>query len=388
VESWRVVDDYTFEITIKEYQRAWIYQLTGHPWGPLGAVISPTAYETNGEEWANWHPVGTGPFKFKDFEQDVSLEMERNDDYWGGKTLLDGVKYIYIVDEVTGQIAFEAGQADVVQTGWKSVNMMAELRDKGFKGDYYSGANIILVPSGAKPDSPLSNVKVRQAVEYAIDKEIIVEVLYHGIPEARFQCATAIQVPFDPDFVGRRYDPDKARELLTEAGFPNGFETTLYIGVHIGGNFEEMLQANLADVGITAKIEKITAAKWIDMETNGWDDGLLASVQGACPFDVFLTRFFVRPSGPNWSAGLWWDTLYRPDELETLLQEYLVIPEDKTAEILAKGREIVQLVYDEAIYINLWEHAGCEILQPYVMDTQFGTRTGGSFNFLGAWLDK
>jgi len=99
VASTEVIDDYTFRVNLTEFQSTWFISLVKMETN-LGWIISPTAVQEHGEEYIDWHPVGTGPFKFKDYARDNYLEVERNDDYWGEKPYLDGIKFIFIADPI------------------------------------------------------------------------------------------------------------------------------------------------------------------------------------------------------------------------------------------------------------------------------------------------
>jgi peptide/nickel transport system substrate-binding protein len=381
-------DDYTFVIHLKEYLNTFMKQLGGEVAGTsIGVMMSPAAVEQHDEEWADWHPIGTGPFKFKEYVTDTSYEMERNEDYWGGRTLLDGVKWIFITDTVTAELSFQSGEADALFQIGKSTQIMRDLIPKGYYADKFDGLNMILVPSSGNPESLLSNVKVREAVEYAIDKDKICQSVFAGYAQPRYQLAIPLQFTYIPDFVGRRYDPEKAKQLLAEAGYPDGFKTTIHCQFTFAGDPITAVQSYLKAVGIDADIDVMDIPKWIDIETNGWDEGFNVSPQGAGGYASFLQRYYVKPKAPNWSSGLYWNTLYRPDDLEAMIQQFYRL--DTQEEQLAKGREIIQKMYDIEFCIPLWQLDDCVLLQSYVHDLDMGkTSFGLSFNTLGVWMDK
>jgi peptide/nickel transport system substrate-binding protein len=229
---------------------------------------------------------------------------------------------------------------------------------------------------------------VREAAEYAIDKEGIVSSIFFGLAQAGYQACWADQTLYDPNFQGRRYDVAKAKALLAEAGYADGFKTTLYCAVQVNGNFLPVIQANLKAVGIDCDVQIVTVAKWIDLETNGWDDGILVS-----PGDADQTwpenvgRFWMRPTTPNWVAGLYWTTLYRPPEMDALVRQCLTSP------ILdqenAAGLALIKLMYDQCVEIPLWQIKGGIVLKDNVHDLQFRkSMVAGDWNFTGTWLSK
>ena len=156
------------------------------------------------------------------------------------------------------------------------------------------------------------------------------------------------------------------------------------------GKDVEAIQAYLQAVGINAKIEVITVGRWIEMETFGFEDGIMIFPTGPETFRGQVERNWVTPTEPNWYSGLYWETMRRTEKLDRITKEYLRI-NDLAAE-KAKGQEICLEIYEEAICIPLWEHQGITIAQPWVKCTnpernKFtqgpGNRSPGVF-----WLDK
>ena len=386
IVSTDVIDNNTIKINIKQFQNTWFAKLGG----ATGMMISQKNYEEKGAAYVDWHPVGTGPFKFKEYKDKDYLLMERFNGYWGDKAHLDQIKYLFIADPVTAQIAFEAGEGDTISLMMGGPKMATDLAKKGFLVNATGGGLCMcFIPSVTSPASPLNNLKVREAIEYAINKEAIAQNVGLGYFSALYQYAGSTQLPFDPNFQGRKYDPEKAKQLLTEAGYPNGFKTTLYAGVHLAGDEIPAVQAYLKDVGIDADIQIISVAKWIDMETNGWPDGLLESPSTlSTDYGTTVLRYLVRPLQPNWFRGIYWNSMYRPDELEKAVQEYIVIPD--AAGQLAKAKEIVKIVYDNSIAIPLWDSKNISITQPWVHDQYKGMEdfTGPIWNFAGVWVSS
>jgi peptide/nickel transport system substrate-binding protein len=384
IESMQAIDDYTYQVNLIKYQNTWLGKLGG----TLGMQISPTAVQKNGADSVNWRPVGTGPFKFVDYKENDHWEMARFEGYWGGKSHLDGIRYIFIADPVTAQIAFQAKEGDVISVTSGAAKLANDLKSKGFNVDTTAGLCFALIPSVATPSSPISNVKVRQAIEYALDKVKIAKTIGLGYYDPLYQYAGSTQAPFDPNFEGRRYDPAKARQLLAEAGFPSGFKTVLIEAQQSAGDEAALMQANLKDVGIDAEIQIVAASKWIELETNGWPEGIEMSVTTMITdYGTTIMRYIMKPAQPNWARGLYWNSFYRPDELENLVQQYLVIPD--TAGQTAKGREIIKSVFDNCCAIPLFETKSIAVVQPTVHDRLTGDLVPArSWNFLGTWLSK
>jgi peptide/nickel transport system substrate-binding protein len=383
IASMEIVDDYTFRINIKEFSNTWLIQLAGEQSNTTGLIVSPTAVEKNGEEWALWHPVGTGPFKFKEYVVDTYFTMDRNDDYWGDKALVDGLKWIFIPDYVTAVMNFEAGQADVIRQMGMATDMQRDLLPKGYLADTFLGLTFMLIPSSNNPGSVLSSKEVREAIEYAIDKEAITESVFYGFSEPRYQTASYNMIAYIPDFEGRRYDPEKARQLLKDAGYPDGVKTTIYAPFMFAGDAVTAMQANLAEVGIDAKIEVLDIPRWLDMSRNGgWDDGLEIAVYGGASFGTFCSSTW----GPEARNPGFFNTVYLSDELNAMKDQWLKL--DNEEEMVTLGRDILQKMHDEATAIPLWQGDDCYMLQPYVRDLHLGDETYMFFDCNHVWLDK
>jgi peptide/nickel transport system substrate-binding protein len=215
----RTPDKYTLIIDMTQYNNQMMAT-----WGWWTAMYSKKAWDDasggvleKGKEWARSHLVGTGPFILKDFNPDVGMTWEKNPNYWQkGKPYLDKIELKIIPDAVTARAAFEAGEADI----WASTAKDAvELIAKGYK--MQSAWPLLpwgLWPNTANPDSKMNNKNVREALEYAIDKEAITKAIGHGLYK------TLKSLPWEGEMGynaarGRVYNTAKAKELLAAAGY-------------------------------------------------------------------------------------------------------------------------------------------------------------------------
>ena len=194
-----------------------------------GNVLSPTAYETYGEEYCIVNPVGTGPFKFVSYEPDVNLVCERFDNYWQkGKPYLDKIEMIYVKEMTTAANMLRDGKVDVI------VNIngasAADLKSEGYAVTALPWTMEGLLPDSLNADSVLADKRVRQAIEYAIDRPAIIKAFGYGYWHALTQLATEAVYGYNPAIKGRPYNPDKAKQLLAEAGYTNGFKIKLIGG--------------------------------------------------------------------------------------------------------------------------------------------------------------
>jgi peptide/nickel transport system substrate-binding protein len=292
VESFDVLDDLTVRVNMKSWDSTFVFNMyQGSP------MISPTTYEANGKDWAISNPVGTGPFKMTEFQRDVKIVFEKFDDYWQkGKPYLDKVIINLIADPSVQMASFLREENDIIQSlnpydaksleGNQNVVVSKALLD---------GADQVLNPDGANPDSPYYDIRVRQAVAYAIDRDTIVKSIFYGYAYPFYQYGAPNNWSTNKDMVGYPYNPDKARQLLEAAGYPDGFDTVIYTRpAKLYVDLMTAVQSYLADVGIRAKLEIVEVGLYTAMTFGtGWPtNGLLA---GDSPYNPELgsTMFFV-----------------------------------------------------------------------------------------------
>ena len=368
-----VIDDYTIRINLKNYKNTMLNYLASYP----GCMISPTAFQKNGgAEGVRWNPVGTGPFKFVSYEKGVSMKYERFDDYWDqGKPYLDAIEMTFIKDPLTRWASFEAGEQDITNGNLNYTE--SELKEKGYNViKCYSGI-AELVPDSKNPESPFVNVKVRQALDYAIDRETICKAKGFGFRQPVQQMSFPGSPSFIKDLEERAYDPEKAKQLLAEAGYPDGFNTTISTFLSDKDDLE-VVQGYLSKVGINAKINYLDLGTYGALRQKGWD-GLLMTMTG---IDANLNTTINREIA---KASPFFASLLRTDEFDALYQKSLKSPEYDPALM----QDIVRYIHDTAMVNYLWTGASIGVVNPYVHDTGLYTQQVWSLWHPGdAWLSK
>ena len=175
VKSVDVVDDYTVRLNLDVFDNVIISHFTHD----AGRMISQAAYEKNGEAWCEKNPVGTGPFQFVSWHKDIGIKFARFDGYWDGKPYLDGIETYKVSDPVADLMSFKAGQRHIIL-----------LTPKDAQGIEAEGKfNVVAPPEGQvaalagnskDPKSPFADIRVRQAISYAIDLNTIAKTLGYG----------------------------------------------------------------------------------------------------------------------------------------------------------------------------------------------------------------
>ena len=352
IKSMEVIDEYTLRINVTAYNNQLSYN---YGWITMH---SPTAIKNNTKEWARTHPVGTGPFTLVDFQRDVVVKYKKNDDYWRkGYPYLDGIEVRYIPDMMTATAMMEAKQADM----WMDVRFIQnvlDLQKKGLKVNWGPGMFWALLPNSTDAKSPYANKKVREAIEYALDRPAIAKMIGLGTYEPLHQMAPSDFPGYVKGYNPRPYDPKKAKQLLAEAGYPNGFKTEILAAV-IEQDFAAAIQAYLAAVGIEAKVDIADPARYgTKVFTEGWNHLALAA-SGINPDGTDLYIHFG--SEPM---------TYRTGSIKKS-PEYLALCEDafhtyEKDKELAKIKQMVKQGGEDAMVIPIYRSAQAGVLQPYV----------------------
>ncbi len=254
LERVEVIDDHTVAI-VTEYPFGAFEPTMAHV---SAAILNPVTIERDGKSlgYSAEATSGTGPYRVDSWRKDLELVLERNDDYWGEPGTLRQVVYRPIPETAARVIALETGAADVI-THIPAPDI-ARLTDDP---DIEVMKTVSIGARGFRfhcQRPPFTDARVRQAISYAIDRRTIVDAMFAGqaIP------STGALTPIIRGYANlgeMPYDPDKARRLLADAGYPNGFKTTIsttsrYI---LGVELAEAVAAQLAEVGIEAAIDVI-----------------------------------------------------------------------------------------------------------------------------------
>jgi peptide/nickel transport system substrate-binding protein len=290
-----VVDPLTVAVTLSQPNGMILFNMA---WGDA-VIVAPESIDTIAS-----NPIGTGAFTFTDWVQGDRLELTRNESYWGRPAALETATFRFISDPTA---AFAAVMAEDVDTfvGFPAPENLpqfeADPRFQVLVGN--TEGETILSMNNKMP--PFDNVLVRQAVSLAIDRQSIID-------GAMFGYGTPIGThfaPHNPDYVdliaNSTYNPQRARELLAEAGFADGFTTTLKLPppsyARRGG---EIIASQLREVGITAEISNLEWAQWIEEVFTGKDFGL-SIVSHTEPMDIGIyadPEYYFQYDNPEFQA--------------------------------------------------------------------------------------
>lgn len=353
IDSTEIIDDYTVKVHLQEPFGAFIATLAH----PACVLMSPQVIAQGNDACAE-NPVGTGQYTFVEWVAGDHATVELNKDWWGydpeicgGEALAEadaGFKSITfrpVAENATRVAMLQAGDADFI---WPvPTESMATL---AADTNVYVGAEegiVVRYLFMNNQKAPFNDVRVRQAMNYAINKDAYVAVVKNGLASP----ATSIMGPATQHYKANdpyEYDPEKAKELLAEAGYPDGFETTL-ICASTTTNLKqaEFLQQQLAQVGITMNINSLESAVVNDTVENVSGPGSEAEVElyiigwssSTGDADWAIRPLLAIESEPPMSYNICY---YENEEFDNLLYEALATADESVrAEKYAEAQDIV-----------------------------------------------
>ncbi|WP_339183190.1 ABC transporter substrate-binding protein [Oceanobacillus sp. FSL W7-1293] len=338
VEEINVVNDHEIEFVLSQ-PLGFFLQNMAMTYFP---ITSPAALEEYGPA-INENPVGTGPFEFVSWAKDDSIVLDKFDDYRiEGLPKLDRVVFEVIPDNAARLIALRSGEIDIMD-GLNPDDAAGVEADEGLELYERAENNIGYVGFNVQKE-PFDNKDLRHAVSHAIDKEAIAEALYAGY-------ATPASVPLPPSYMGYNdevesfeYDPDRARELLEDAGYADGLEIELWT-MPVARPYmpdpetvSEIIQNNLEEVGITVTIVREEWAPYLEKTMNGEHQMYMLGWSGTNGDpDYFLSSLL---HGDN--VGSSNREFYDNDEVDEFLnQAKLSIDQDERASFYQQAQELI-----------------------------------------------
>lgn len=336
---------------------------TAEPFGPLlqvlaldsASILSAASIKQYGAQ-LGWKPVGTGPFKYVSHQAEQSINLARNDDYWGAKPAADKIQFMTVPEAATRLSMLETGEADIVTDvpGSEVERLQAEpnitLLRKPNTRLAHLGFNT------GKP--PFNDVRVREALNMAVDRAAIVEGVLRGLGVP----ADSIIAPTVAGYAPQKaytYDPAKAKALLAEAGFPKGFSTTIRTPqgrYYMDRETVIAAQAQLKEIGIDASIEVVDWSTYLSalrkpQAENTTQLYLLGWETGTGDIQIILDTVFdsarMPPNG--------WNTMfYKNDQVDRLRVE--VARETSSEKRSQLAAEVQGIIMKDAPWIPLYSY--------------------------------
>lgn len=346
------IDDYTVKFTLNYPEATFLNKLTMGFASIYSAEYADQLLAKHKTNWLNTKPIGTGPFMLDRYQKDVAIRFSRHPHYFGTLPKIDKLIYAITPDAAVRMQRLKVGECQIMLSP-KPLDVIRARRDPTVKVLETPGFMTAFVALNTQRP-PLNNALVRQAIRLSFDKEAYIKVIFGGSAIVASQPFPPTTWSWNNTLPVHNYDPLKAKQLLVKAGFPNGFDTTIWVretGSILNPNpriGSELLQMDLAKIGIRAQIKILEWGELIRRAKMGEHDLLFMGWAGdSGDPDDFLTPLFTCAavsSGTNFSR-------YCNQGLDHLISEGL-----RTMDMASRTNHYLSaqsIIFDQALWLPI-----------------------------------
>ena len=364
LDGLKIISDYEIEITLEDAYAPFLANIAT----PAGSVFNRKATEAAGLEFGV-NPdktCGTGPYYLAEWAANDHTLILAFNDYWGGSPKNDGVRFQVVPDEESLRMMFENDELDEVDLDMARSHIPYFKSSDKWKNQVIMGDRVgIYYYSMNENIKPFDDVRVRKAFQMSIDRQGILDSpLFSGLGSVHSGIMPPGLIGYNPDLPEIKYDPDKAKQLLAEAGYPDGFEMVIN---QVSGNsttlsLNELVVSMLAKVGIKATIEQLDEASYYAIR----GEGELSTYTTSWSADFNdPDNFFYSMWAPANSVNRSWN-YYNTDAMNRIVAARYMT--DQTARI-AEYRALEKLVIqDDAVWAPLFSLKHLWVVQPRVQN--------------------
>jgi peptide/nickel transport system substrate-binding protein len=339
-----VPDENTVIFKMKEPDATLLWNLSD---GAMGIVPYGS-----GEEMTQ-HPIGSGPFKFVSAETDREVTIERNDEYWGGRPKLARVRFAVVPDETTEALELRKGSGDIAINSLTPDTVVTLQQNSNLGVEHGGGTRLAYLGFNLR-DPILKNVRVRQAIAYALDRRPMIEYLWRGLAQPARSILPAQSWAYNGDVPAYEHDPEKAKQILDAAGYPavNGVRFHITMKTSTDANTRLMvavIQQQLRDVGIALDIRSFEFATFFsDVQHGAFQMYGLRWIGGNEDPDIFEYAFHSSKFPPNGANR----NYYSNPKVDALIDKARRAIDPKARKPLYA--EVQSILAEDLPYINLW----------------------------------
>lgn len=343
VDKVEVVDQLTFRIVTKEPSAILLSSFVRL------VLVPPKYFEEVGQEGFNRAPMGTGPYIVTHWSPDDTIVLEANQDYWRGAPTIQTITFKLMPEASARLAALETGEVDIIYG--VPPEHIDRLRNRGLVVISNPVGHAYQLPMRNYDDSPLTDPRVRQALNYAVDKDLIIEQLLGGTAvKLEGQIVGSDAVGFDPSLKAYPYDPEKAKQLLAEAGYPDGltieFESSA--GRYLKDKeVSEAVVSQLAQVGVKAELKILESGVWLDKWLQGTSAPLFNVAISYAPrmdIDQGIVSYITTPGRTR---------IYKHEELDELYyRQQTEVDAQQRAET---QKQMARILYEDPAAIYLFQ---------------------------------
>lgn len=345
IDRVEIINDYEVKFHLNQPDPVLITKLAGY-----GAVIVPPKYVSeNSDEHFNANPVGTGPFKMVSYSRDSQAVLEKNENYWKeGLPKLDKVTFRFIPEGSTRIAELQTGAIDIMKR--VEVSQVSTIKNNQDLELIKVGTPTVLSLRFDSAKKPLDDVRVRKAINHAINVDEIIEQMLSGYGNRIATYQSDLSFGFNPDLEPYDYNPDLARELLKEAGVKEGTELDIYTSGD-DATFLEVVQAvafYLEEVGLKININSVENSTLIsELIPNGNAGHMYRQGWGGWTLDYDNTAYAMYTEGQKWNPSFY------DARVQELLDANRKTVDQKERAVIFK--ELTEILYDLAPEVNLYQ---------------------------------
>lgn len=350
------IDDSTVQIKIARPYAPFLLLMV--PYKATG-IVPQAAVEERGADFG-LNPVGSGPFEWVAGDPRGTITLRAFDEYYKGRSAVDELQFVHIPENSVAYAAFESGDLDMVKV--RDADALARfMADPNVQVARSVGTNLnYLILNPNKP--PFDDIRVRWALQHAIDKDLILETVLEGISVDATGPVPQSANFYDGNVTKYPYDLERARELLAEAGYPSGFDVTLY--TYIGGPavpVMTVIQDMLRQVGINVDLRALEIADWSQTVRVSEIPGTFMRITRSGDPHEYVFSMLNSASIPQNNYGR-----YSNPELDELINAAGAITDNEERARLYD--EIQELVVDEAVNVWLFSDINATAYRPGIND--------------------
>lgn len=339
-----VIDDLNFRIITEEPFSGFLLRLNY-------VKIIPKAYvEKVGDEEFAAKPIGSGPYKFVSWSKDEKVVLEANDTYFGGKPAIDKITYKVIPEAASRIAALESGEADIIaNVPTSQIERLSSLENVKVLSN--PTTRVMFVGMNLVKDGPLQNEKVRQALNYAVNKQALIEGVLDGNATQIATISTPEYEGYDASVEAYSYDPEKAKQLLAEAGYADGFSLQFSVtsGYLNGQDVAQAIASQLGEVGITCTVQEEDSNQQREKMSSGTVADLYLNGIGGPYSNIDLVAKLAFGTGERYST-------YSNAEFDALRKEAAATVDEEKAKV--KNSEIQKVIKEQAPAVFLYQQHG------------------------------
>ena len=337
VEQVKVIDEHTVEVQLKTPFSPFLGDLTDR----AGMMLSPTAVKESGEDFSQ-HPIGTGPYQFVERELQSHIKVSRFEEYWGEPAIIKDVLYKPYTDENIRLTNLISGDVDMITVvGFKDIKKIEG--DSAVKLSAKEGRGFLglhLNPSKA----PFNNKEFREAINIAIDRKAITEVVYHGVALPAVSAFPPASWAHNPSLEIPKGDLEKAKSLIEKSDVTDPSFTIKVKPVETDKQMAEMVQSMLQEIGVTVTVEMQEIGSLLSSAIAGDYEALYLGWDGRTDPDGSVSRFFMSNGYNNYAK------VNNPEIDKLLTDARISLDQEERKQIYQRFSEVV---FDDANYIFL-----------------------------------